>query len=58
MALAEDKLLGKQQVSSLRCLLPPLVVAAQERLLLLRFASSSLKFSSLVLGCRVATSKI
>jgi len=58
MALAEDKLLGKQLVSSLRCLLQPLVVAVQELPLFLRLAFYSSKFSSLILECMVSPSKI
>jgi hypothetical protein len=58
MVPAEDKLLEKQRVSSLRCLLQPLVVAVQERPLFLRLAFYSSKFSSLVLGCRMVPSKI
>jgi hypothetical protein len=44
MALAEDKLLGKQRVFLLRCLLQPLVVTVQERPLFLRLPFCSLKF--------------
>jgi len=42
MAPAEDRLLGKQRFSSLRCLLQLLFVAVQERPLLFRLAFSSL----------------